>query len=228
MGAVILVAIQRAVGRELSQRELFHSVLRLEQALTTGGGWQDQIGGAIEGVKMIVADAGLVPDARVHYVPPDVLDPKSNGGLSLLYYTGVTRLAKDILHQVVGRYLSRDRATMATLKRIRSVATEVAEAFTRKDAVRFGRLVDVAWRLNKQLDPNSSNEEIEALFERVGPFIHGAKLLGAGGGGFMLMICRSQADAMSVHRMLEAEPPNNRARFFNFEVSREGLTVTVC
>ncbi|MHC4510851.1 MAG: GHMP family kinase ATP-binding protein, partial [Planctomycetota bacterium] len=40
MGAVILAAIQRAVGRELSKRELFYSVLRLEQALTTGGGWQ--------------------------------------------------------------------------------------------------------------------------------------------------------------------------------------------
>jgi galactokinase/mevalonate kinase-like predicted kinase len=228
MGAVIFAAIQRVIGKELSQRELFHSVLRLEQALTTGGGWQDQIGGAVEGVKMIVTDVGLVPDARIHYVPSDVLEPKANGGRTLLYYTGVTRLAKNILHQVVGRYLNRDRATMATLSRIRSAAKDVAEALIRKDITEFGRLVDVAWRLNKQLDPNSTNDEIECLFERVRPFVFGAKLLGAGGGGFMLMICKSAEDAADVRRMLEAEPCNERARFFDFDVSNVGLTVTVC
>ena len=65
------------------------------------------------------------------------------------------------------------------------------DAFIRKDIERFGRLIDVAWQLNKRLDPNSSNDEIEALFARVGPHIHGGKLLGAGGGGFMLMVCKS-------------------------------------
>jgi len=228
MGAVIFAAIQRVIGRELSQRELFHSVLRLEQALTTGGGWQDQIGGAVEGVKMIVTDVGLVPDAIIHYVPSDVLDPKANGGRSLLYYTGVTRLAKDILHQVVGRHLNRDRATMGTLRRMRSVAKDVADVLIRKDITEFGHLVDAAWELNKRLDPNSTNDEIQSLFERVRPFVFGAKLLGAGGGGFMLMICKSAKDAASVRQMLEGEPANERARFFDFDVSNEGLTVTVC
>jgi galactokinase/mevalonate kinase-like predicted kinase len=227
MGAVILAAIGRAVGRELSQRELFYSVLRLEQALTTGGGWQDQIGGAVNGIKMILTEPGFVPDARIHYVLPDILDPKTNGGRSLLYYTGITRLAKNILHQVVGRYLNRDRSTMVTLKQIHIVAGEVADALVRKDIATFGHLIDVAWQLNKQLDPNSSNDEIELLFERVRPFIYGAKLLGAGGGGFMLMICKSPLDARSVREMLKAEPPNERARFFEFDISSEGLAVTV-
>ncbi|MHC4680071.1 MAG: fucose pyrophosphorylase domain-containing protein, partial [Planctomycetota bacterium] len=225
--AVILAAIQRAVGRELSKRELFYSVLRLEQALTTGGGWQDQIGGAVNGVKMIVTEPGFVPDARIHYVLPDILDPKTNGGRSLLYYTGITRLAKNILQQVVGQCLNRHRPTMATLKQIHIVAEEVADALVRKDLTTFGRLIDVAWRLNKQLDPNSSSDEIESLLGRVRPFIYGAKLLGAGGGGFMLMICKSPEDARTVREMLEAEPPNEQARFFEFDISGEGLAVTV-
>jgi fucokinase len=228
MGAVILAAIQRIMGIELSQQQLFYSVLRLEQALTTGGGWQDQIGGAIDGVKMIVTEPGFIPNARIHYVLPDVLDPKVNGGRSLLYYTGITRLAKNILQEVVGGYLNRQRATMATLKQIHTIAEEVADALARKDIATFGHLLDVAWLLNKQLDPNSSNDEIELLFERVRPYIFGAKLLGAGGGGFMLMICKSARDARSVREMLEAEPPNERARFFDFDISDEGLTVTVC
>jgi len=226
MGAVILAAVQRVIGTELSQRELFHSVLRLEQALTTGGGWQDQIGGAVEGVRMVVTEPGFIPDARIHHVLPDILDPGTNGGLSLLYYTGVTRLAKNILQQVVGRHLNRHRATMATLRQMHIVAEQVAQSLTCKDIVTFGGLIDVAWQLNKQLDPNSTNDEIESLFERARPFIYGAKLLGAGGGGFMLMICKSAADASAVREKLEAEPPNERARFFDFDVSKEGLTVT--
>ncbi len=226
MGAVIIAAIQRATGAELTQRELFYSVLRLEQALTTGGGWQDQIGGAVDGVKMVITKPGFVPDARIHHVLPDILDPKINGGLSLLYYTGVTRLAKNILQQVVGRSLNRHRATMTTLEQIRNVAEQVTQSLVCKDIPAFGRLIDAAWRLNKQLDPNSTNDEIESLFERVGPYIYGGKLLGAGGGGFMLMICKSAADAAAVRKMLVAEPPNDRARFFHFDVSNEGLTVT--
>jgi galactokinase/mevalonate kinase-like predicted kinase len=116
---------------------------------------------------------------------------------------------------------------MATLKQIHLVAEEVADALIRKDLETFGYLIDVAWRLNKQLDPNSSNDEIELLLGRVRPFIYGAKLLGAGGGGFMLMICKSPENAQAVRKMLEAEPPNERARFFEFDISGEGLAVTV-
>ncbi len=227
MGAVIVAALARVVGRELSQRELFHQVLRLEQALTTGGGWQDQIGGVVDGVKMIVAEAGMVPDAHIHYVPQDIIEPQNNEYSTLLYYTGITRLAKNILQQVVGRYLSRDRATVATLRQIGRVAGDVMDSFIRKDIARLGQLVDRAWQLNKRLDPNSSNEEIETLLARVRPHLYGAKLLGAGGGGFLLMICRSPADARTVREMLESDPPNDRARFFEYSVSDEGLVVTV-
>ncbi len=228
MGAVIVAAIQRAMGRELSHRDLFHSVLRLEQALTTGGGWQDQIGGVVDGVKMITTEPGLIPDARIHYLPDQALNPWANGGVSLLYYTGVTRLAKNILQQVVGRYLNRNRARLDTLRRIGASALEVADALTRKDIAKFGRCLDLAWELNKQLDPNSTNAQIDALFTRVSPHIYGGKLLGAGGGGFMLMICKSPHDAAAVIAMLNDNPPNERARFFDFDISDYGLNVTVC
>jgi galactokinase/mevalonate kinase-like predicted kinase len=177
---------------------------------------------------MIVTEPGMVPDAHIHYLPADILDPSANGGQTLLYYTGVTRLAKNILQQVVGRYLNRDREAMTTLRHIGALARDVMNTFIRKDIEEFGSLMDAAWQLNKRLDPNSSNDEIEALFARVRPHIYGGKLLGAGGGGFMLMVCKSPADAATLRDLLEHRPPNNRARFFDFRVSSEGLVVTVC
>ncbi|RPI28920.1 MAG: hypothetical protein EHM61_03420 [Acidobacteria bacterium] len=228
MGAVVLSVISRVTGRKLTRRDLFHSVLRLEQALTTGGGWQDQVGGVVDGVKLIESDPGLVPDIRIHYVAADVLEPGVNAGCTLLYYTGITRLAKNILQDVVGRYLDRDRVAMNTLGRLRILGNQVADSMARKDMPEFGQLIDAAWRLNKQLDPNSSNEEIEELLTRLRPHLFGAKLLGAGGGGFLLIICKSPRDAIQVRHELESSPPNPRARFFDFSVSTEGLVVSVC
>jgi hypothetical protein len=71
LGAVILAVIERAMGRTLTERELFHDVLRLEQALTTGGGWQDQIGGGVGGTKLTSTVRGLFVDPRIRYVPND-------------------------------------------------------------------------------------------------------------------------------------------------------------
>lgn len=228
VAAVLLAVIQRMMGVEQTQAELFRGVLRVEQALTTGGGWQDQVGGVVDGVKVVSAQPGMVVEPSVHYVPPDVLDPRTNGGATLLYYTGITRLAKNILQQVVGRYLDRDRSAMHTLRRMHALPPRVAEAMARKDAEQFGRSIDTAWRLNKQLDANSTNEQVEQLLARIRPHVFGAKLLGAGGGGFLLMVCRSPRDAANVREMLTDEPPNDRARFFDFSVSDEGLAVSVC
>jgi galactokinase/mevalonate kinase-like predicted kinase len=116
---------------------------------------------------------------------------------------------------------------MDTLKRIHGLPIQVADALARKDLAAFGGLIDAAWQLNKQLDPDSSNDRVEALLGRIRPHVHGAKLLGAGGGGFLLMVCKSTADAASVREDLTTNPPNSRARFFDFDISAEGLVVTV-
>ena len=227
MGAVLMAVVHRLIGRDLSARQLFYNVLRLEQELTTGGGWQDQVGGAVGGVKMITTEAGIVPDPRIHYVPQDVLDPRLNHGRTLLYYTGLRRLAKNILHYVVGNYLDRDRAAMETLRKLHAFPPVMVEAMAAKDIRRFGELIDVAWNLNKRIDPDSTTEVIEEILARIKPHIYGAKLLGAGGGGFLLMACRTQKDAAAVHQLLNEAPPNDRARFFDFDISAEGLAVTV-
>ena len=228
MGAVILSILARVVGRELEGEELFHAVLQLEQMLTTGGGWQDQIGGVVDGLKLVRTLPGMVPKPEIEFIPHGVLEPADNGGRTLLYYTGITRLAKNILSKVVGRYLDRQPSAMATLARIRELVPRTAAAVARRDLAAFGECIHEAWSLNKQLDPDSSNEEVEEILARVRPYVCGAKLLGAGGGGFLLLVCKSPRDAAKIRADLEARPPNSRARFFPFHVNLEGLRVTTC
>jgi len=248
MGAALMAVVHRMTGRAVAPRELFHYVLQLEQELTTGGGWQDQVGGVLPGVKMIRTEPGLVPDPRIHYVTADVLDPRGNlwegrgyagpgagraseretGGQTLLYYTGLRRLAKNILRTVVGNYLDRDAAALDTLRELHAYPPKMSEAMAAKDIRRFGELIDLAWKLNKRIDPDSTTPVIEGILGRIGKHIWGAKLLGAGGGGFLLIVARSPRDARAIRRLLEEKPPNARARFFDYEISHEGLNVTVC
>jgi fucokinase len=228
MGAVLLSVIHRMMGRELSHRELFHDVLQLEQELTTGGGWQDQVGGTVKGLKLIETSPGMVPDPLIHPVPPDLLDPNYNEGQTLLYYTGMRRLAKNILRNVVCNYLDRDRGAMNTLQKLHTHPTLIREILLNKDMKAFGETIDLAWRLNKEIDPDSSNQAIEEILTIFEPSMYGAKLLGAGGGGFLLIICKSPEDAIKARRLLEENPPNPLARFFEYDISNSGLEVTVC
>src|SRR3984957_18098594 len=228
LGAVIMAVIRRMLGRPPNQRELFHDVLRLEQALTTGGGWQDQIGGGVGGTKITSTARGMFPDPRIHYVPSDVLDPIENGRATLLYYTGLTRLAKNILQEIVGGYLNRDRAIMSALAEEHQVARNIADAMSRKDAAAFGRFIDVAWDLQKRLCGTVTNDTIESLLRKVRPRVHGMRISGAGSGGFLFMIAKSPRDAAEVRAMLEREPLNQRSRFFDFEINHKGIEVTTC
>jgi galactokinase/mevalonate kinase-like predicted kinase len=117
---------------------------------------------------------------------------------------------------------------MNTLRRLHAFPPLMVEAMAGKDIKRFGELIDTAWNLNKDIDPDSTTDEIEAILERIRPHMFGAKLLGAGGGGFLLIVSKSPADASAIRAELEARPPNDRARFFGFEISGEGLAVTTC
>jgi len=186
------------------------------------------IGGGVGGTKITSTRPGLIPDARIHYVPSDLIDPRANGGTTLLYYTGLTRLAKNILQEIVGKYFDRHRAIMATLAEEHLVAHAIADAMGRKDAAAFGHYVNAAWELQKRLCGTVTNEEIERLLARVRPHVHGMRISGAGSGGFLLMIAKSAADAARVREMLEREPLNERSRFFDFEVNHAGLEVTTC
>jgi len=228
MGAVLTSVINQMIGKKTEDRELFNSVLQLEQELTTGGGWQDQIGGTVAGVKMITTKAGLIPDPKIQSIDADVLDPRKNRGQILLYYTGMRRLAKNILRNIVGHYMNRDRTTLDTLRKLYAFPPKMVEALSSRDMKRFGELIDLAWSLNNRIDPDSSNPEIEDILQKFKPYMYGAKLLGAGGGGFLLVVCKSPADAAAAMEALEKDPPNPLARFFDYDISPTGLEVTVC
>jgi galactokinase len=91
LGGVILAALSRFFGRPVVLDELIRQVLQVEQMLTTGGGWQDQIGGLVSGVKCVESRPGLRPHPVIHQLDPFLFQDRESLGCFTLFYTGITR-----------------------------------------------------------------------------------------------------------------------------------------
>jgi fucokinase len=175
---------------------LFDEVLWLEQLLTTGGGWQDQVGGLVGGLKLLTSAPGLpqrinIAPVRVPYHTWTELSERL-----LLVYTGQQRLAKGLLHAIVGRWMARDTDIAWMLNEIARLAMSMRDAFAGGDLDGVGWLLSEHWAINKRMDPGCSNPFIDDLFDIMRPFINGGKLAGAGGGGFALVLAK---DGQAAH-----------------------------
>ncbi|MCF6335094.1 MAG: hypothetical protein L3J12_05085 [Spirochaetales bacterium] len=80
--------------------EICNRTLGLEQLLTTGGGWQDQYGGVIPGVKLLETMSGWDQSPRIRWLPDTLFTNPEYQSSMLLYYTGITRIAKTCLQKL--------------------------------------------------------------------------------------------------------------------------------
>jgi galactokinase/mevalonate kinase-like predicted kinase len=225
LAATILGALERFFGLKVDRKDLFRQVLQVEQILTTGGGWQDQIGGVAGGVKYISSSPGLRPDPVVYQLDPFLFTDAECCSRFSLYYTGITRLAKNILQDVVRRANCLEPAYLFTLRHLKGLAREAREAVSRRDVESLGKVIGQSWEANKLIHPSTTNEEVEALLRDLSGYSD-MKLLGAGGGGYALFLSDSARDAQRLRDRLSAMN-HERARLVEMSVNPQGLQVTV-
>lgn len=226
LAATILGTLSEFCALEWDKIEICNKTLALEQLLTTGGGWQDQLGGVLHGIKLIETAPGFDQTPVVRWLPADVFESPKTSGTFMLYYTGITRTAKNILAEIVqGMFLNSARH-LTTLNKIKSHAGEVFDVVMRGNHTNFAKAVARSWELNNQLDEGTSTPEIESMLGQVKDHLLGYKLLGAGGGGFLLMIAHDLESAAKVREIFEKNPANNKARFVDMTVSKTGFVVT--
>nr|XP_042716174.1 L-fucose kinase isoform X5 [Chrysemys picta bellii] len=97
LAGAVMAALYRAAGKSANAESLIHAVLHLEQVLTTGGGWQDQVGGLVPGIKIGRSKALLPLKVEVEQIPVPEGFPQTLNQHLLLIYTGKTRLARNLL-----------------------------------------------------------------------------------------------------------------------------------
>jgi D-glycero-alpha-D-manno-heptose-7-phosphate kinase len=175
---------------------------RLEEPI----GKQDQYAAAYGGLSYIRFNA----DGSV-LVDPIVLDRSTRDALDdrlLLFFTGVTRRASEILTEQ-RRNLVRDPRTFDNLSRMRDQADELHAALARGNLDALGTGMHEGWLRKKQVASGVSSPEFDSIYEAArAAGALGGKILGAGGGGFFLFYAeprRRQAviDALAGLRHIE-------------------------
>lgn len=226
LAATLLGTLSDLCGLNWNEHTLFRRTLALEQLLTTGGGWQDQVGGVLRGLKLIETQPGLTQTPTVRWLPELFFEPPYANHTVLLYYTGLTRVAKAILQEIVQRMFLNAIPTLEILAQIRQHAGVTADTLQRCDWGGFGNAIAASWELNQRLDRGTNTPGVQAILDSVSDYLTGAKLLGAGGGGFLLMVAKDDDAARRIRATLTARPPNPRARFVALQPSRTGFQVT--
>ncbi len=226
LAATVLATIGNLCGLNWDQNVLFSRTLALEQLMTTGGGWQDQAGGIYRGVKLIETVPGLKQRPTLRWLPDYLFGSATANQSVLLYYTGLTRLAKNILSEIVRGIFLNSPSHLAVVEEIGANAEFVFSAIQRSDYDALAQAVRNSWELNQRLDCGTNPPATQQILDQVGDFLLAAKLLGAGGGGYLLMLAKDSDAASRIRQSLTANPPNPRARFVDFELSNTGLQLT--
>lgn len=226
LAATVLGTINDFLSLGWDKNEICHKTLVLEQLLTTGGGWQDQFGGVLQGVKLLQTCKGFEQQPIVHWLPTDLYTQPEYQACHLLYYTGITRTAKTILAEIVQKMFLNDHDQVALLREMKAHSLQMYEAIQRNDFKEMGKLIGKTWLQNQAIDAGTNPLEVKKLTDLIDDLCLGYKLPGAGGGGYLYMVAKDPEAAARIKVILNANRPNGNARFVGMSLSKTGLQVS--
>jgi D-glycero-alpha-D-manno-heptose-7-phosphate kinase len=186
----LINAVHALEGRYVSKEQLASEAIHVEQCvLRERVGLQDQISAAFGGFNHITLAENGTFDVRPIVLPKTRLDELQDH--LLLVFTGISRTAAEVAETVVGN-LTKRSDEMAAIQQMVEEAIKILSSPGR-DLAEFGRLLHELWTRKRSLSDRVSNAAVDDLYEsvrRAGAI--GGKLLGAGGGGFMLLFVRPE------------------------------------
>ena len=226
LAATVLGALNDFCSLAWDKNEIGTRTLALEQLLTTGGGWQDQFGGLLHGVKLLRTESGFMQSPSVSWLPDTIYTQPEYHACHLLYYTGITRTAKSILSEIVRRMFLNQHEQLALLRQMKQQAEDMSDAILRNDFNLMGTLIRKTWAQNQALDSGTNPEEVARLTSMVDDLCLGYKLPGAGGGGYLYMIAKDPEAAARIKQIITASHKSENARFVDMTLSTNGLQIS--
>ena len=191
----MLNAFYALKGKYIDKKRLADEAIYLERVLCNEvGGWQDQIAVSYGGFNRINFNADG------YEVLPVVISPERKSQLNQnlqMFFTGFTRLSSDIQKENAAE--KNDKT--AQLREMHALVDEAEKILTDKkaDLDDFGRLLNQTWKLKRKTGNAVSTDSIDSLYEKgMAAGALGGKLLGAGGGGFLLFYVPPERQA-AVH-----------------------------
>lgn len=214
----MLNAFYALKGKYADKKRLADEAIYLERVLCNeAGGWQDQIAASFGGFNRINFNADG------YEVLPLIISPERKKKLNnnlLMFFTGFTRFSSDV--QKANGLDKRDK--IRQLQEMYSLVDDAENVLTDKncDLDEFGRLLDHTWKLKRQTGAAVSTDSIDGLYAKgIKAGALGGKLLGAGGGGFLVFYVQPEyqkavKEAMSDLMYIPFEFENGGTRIIHY------------
>ena len=191
----MLNAFYALKGKYADKKRLADDAIYLERVLCQeAGGWQDQIAASFGGFNRINFNSD-----GTYSVNPIIIHPERKSQLNsnlMMFFTGFTRFSSDLQKANAIGYAEKT----AQLKEMYSLVGEAEKILTDKHSNldEFGRLLDHTWRLKRQTGGAITTNSIDELYEAgINAGAIGGKLLGAGGGGFLVFyVCPEKQESV--------------------------------
>lgn len=177
-------------------------------------------------MKLLQTVPGFNQTPVVRWLPSEIYTQPEYKACHLLYYTGITRTAKQILAEIVRRMFLNAHDQIFLLRQMKEHAMEMYEAIQRQDFMQMGRLVRTTWQQNQVLDEGTNPEAVRRLTMLIDDLCLGYKLPGAGGGGYLYMVAKDPEAAARVRQILTENRPFPNARFVEMGLSAKGLQIS--
>ena len=184
----MLNAFYALKGKYADKRKLADDAIYLERVLCKeSGGIQDQIAASFGGFNKISFNADG------YTVSPVIISPERKLRLNdnlMLFFTGFSRFSSDIQVEAEKSLKSKDAQLLEMLQ----LVDEAEQVLTSKtDLTEFGKLLDYTWKLKRGITSKVSTDSIDAIYDKaIKAGATGGKLLGAGGGGFLLFYVETE------------------------------------
>jgi D-glycero-alpha-D-manno-heptose-7-phosphate kinase len=178
----LLHALHAYRGEYVSSREMAEEAVKIErEILHEPGGKQDQYMAAYGGIQLMKFYQDETVSIKPLVTSEEIRETLENN--LLLLYTGIQRSSADI-HR---KQSSSVQSKLDEYRKMREIALQLFDDLSRGNADRMGTMLHENWKLKKRLAEGISSDSIDQLYERAMRLgATGGKLIGAGGGGFLL------------------------------------------
>ena len=209
LAAACTKAVLEFFGIKFNENDLYNNVLAIEQIMTTGGGWQDQVGGISKGINLITSNPGIKQNISKKKLTISEKTIEELQKRFCLIYTGERRLSRNLLKEVVQRYMGNVGDNIRALDKIKELADEMSFALESGNIDLFASLLNCHLQYSKMIDSGTTNGLIDKIFDIIDDLIDGKMVCGAGGGGFLQVILKKNATKDMVHNKLRGLFPDS-------------------
>ena len=209
-------ALGEILGSEFSDDEIYEKVFVAEQFMKTGGGWQDQAGGLVGGMKIISSESGIEQKLSVRKIYLSHEFEKFISEKMVLIPTGQRHFGRFIVSDVAKRFLEREPEALEGFEKIKKLNQDFLKSIDEKNFTEFANSMNKHFEILRKISPAVSNSKIDRMSaELLENYADAISVCGAGGGGYLLTVLKDGVDLADVQRFIK-----DKFRYVSSEVKK--------